>query len=67
MLDRVESFKKVDRSKDCPTAWRVFEKPIRNGQRKIKDLIRSRPTGRKPARQGEGVELELRKKIEKWS
>ena len=42
MPDRGESFRKVDRSKDRPRARLGFVKPIRNGLKKIKNLIESR-------------------------
>ena len=34
MPDRVESFREVDCSENCPRAWHDFVKPIRNGQKK---------------------------------
>lgn len=40
--DRVESFRKVDRSKNCPRAWFGFVEPIPNGLRKKENLIDSR-------------------------
>ena len=42
MPDRIESFQKVDRSKNRPRARLGFVKPIRNGLRKIQNLIESR-------------------------
>ena len=44
MPDRVKSFGKVNRSEDRPRARFGFVKPIRDGLRKIKNLIWSRPS-----------------------
>ena len=44
MPDRVESFRKVDSSKNRPRAKLEFVKSIRNGLRKLKHLIESRPS-----------------------
>ena len=41
--NRVESFEKVDSSKNRPRARLGFVKPIRDGLRNIKNLIKSRP------------------------
>ena len=39
MPDRVKSFREIDSREDCPRAWPGFVKPIRNGLRKIQNLI----------------------------
>ena len=43
MPDRVESFREIDSSEDRPRAWPGFVKPIRNGRKKIQNLIECRP------------------------
>ena len=43
MPDSVECFGEVDRSKNRPRARPGFVKPIQNGLRKIKNLIKSGP------------------------
>ena len=42
--DRVKSFGEVDSSKSRPRARLGFDKTIRNGLRKIHNLIKSRPS-----------------------
>ena len=42
--DRVKSFREVVCSENRPRAWPRFPKPIRNRLRKIKNVIRSRPS-----------------------
>ena len=42
MPDRVESFGEVDSDKNRLRAWLEFDKPIRNGLRKTKNLIQSK-------------------------
>ena len=37
MPDRVESFREIDSSKNCPRARLGFVKPVRNGLKKIKN------------------------------
>ena len=44
MPDRVESFGKIDISKNCPKTQHGFGTLIRNRLRKIKNLIKSRPS-----------------------
>ena len=45
MPDRVlESFGKIDSSKNRPRVRLGFGKPIRNGLRKVQNLIKSRPS-----------------------
>ena len=39
MADRVKSFREVDSRQDCPRARPGFVKPIRNGLRKVQNLI----------------------------
>ena len=39
MPDRVKSFREINSRQDHPKAWPGLVKPIRNGQRKIKNLI----------------------------
>ena len=39
MPDRVESFGEIDSRENCPRARPGFVKPIRNGLRKIQNLI----------------------------
>ena len=44
MLDRVKSFREIDSREDRPRARPGFVKPIRNGLRKVQNLIECRPT-----------------------
>ena len=44
MPDRVKSFRKINSREDCPRARPGFVKPIRNGLRKIQNLIECRPS-----------------------
>ena len=44
MPDRVKSFREIDSRQDCPRARHGFVKPIRNGLRKVQNLIECRPT-----------------------
>ena len=44
MLDKVESFQAVDSSKYRPRTSLEFVKSIQNGLRKIKNLIKSKPS-----------------------
>ena len=39
MLDRVKSFREIDSGQDRPRARPGFVKPIRNGLRKVQNLI----------------------------
>ena len=43
MPDRVESFTEIDSRENCPRARSGFVKPIRNGLRKVQNLIKCRP------------------------
>ena len=53
MPDRVETFRKVDRIENHPRARLGFVKPIRNGLRKVQNLMERDGPGRKPAWRGE--------------
>ena len=44
MPDRVKSFREIDSRQDCPRARPGFVKPIRNGLRKVQNLIKCRPS-----------------------
>ena len=44
MPDRVKSFREIDSRQDCPRAQPGFVKPIRNGLRKVQNLIECRPS-----------------------
>ena len=44
MPDRVKSFGEIDSRQDRPRARPGFVKPIRNGLRKIRNLIKCRPS-----------------------
>ena len=43
MPDRVKSFREIDSRQDRPRARPGFVKPIRNGLRKVQNLIECRP------------------------
>ena len=62
MPNRVVSFREVDRSKNRPKAKVEFVKPIRNGLRKIKNLIKSRLSRAKQTWREERMELDSRNK-----
>ena len=44
MPNRVKSFREIDSRQDRPRARPGFVKPIRNGLRKVQNLIECRPT-----------------------
>ena len=44
MPDRVKSFTEIDSRQDRPRARPGFVKPIRNGLRKVQNLIKCRPS-----------------------
>ena len=44
MPDRVKSFREIDSGKNRSRARPEFVKPIRNGLRKVQNLIECRPT-----------------------
>ena len=53
MPDRVNSFREINSRKDHSRAWPGFAKPIRNGLRKVQNLIHSRQIvkgGNRPGR-----------------
>ena len=52
MPDRVKSFREIDSRYDCPRARPGFVKPIRNGLRKVQNLIECRPSRAKTALAG---------------
>ena len=49
MPDRVKSFREIDSRENRPRARPGFVKPIRNGLRKVQNLIKSRHPGRELA------------------
>ena len=57
MPDRIKSFREIDGRQDRPRARPGFVKPIRNGLRNEKNLIKCRPSW-----WGEKMELDSRKK-----
>ena len=59
MPDRVESLREVNRSKNRPNSWLRFVKLIRDGLRKIKNLIESRPFRAKTGLAGRENELKI--------
>ena len=61
MPDRVESFREIDSRENYPRARPGFVKPIRNGLRKVQNLIKSRPS-RAETRREERMQLDSRKK-----
>ena len=63
MPDRVKSFREINSSEDRPRARLVFVEPIRDGLRKIKNLIQSRPSRAETGLAGgKRMELDSRKK-----
>ena len=62
MPDRVKSFGEIDSRQDRPRARPGFVKPIRNGLRKVQNLIKCRPSRAKTGLTGERMELDFRKK-----
>ena len=44
MPDRIKSFREIDSGKDRSRARSGFVKPIRNGLRKVQNLIKCRPS-----------------------
>ena len=44
MPDRVKSFREIDSRENSPRARPGFVKPIRNGLRKVQNLIKCRPS-----------------------
>ena len=62
MPDRVESFREINSRQDRPRARPRFVKPIRNGLRKVQNLIECRPFSAETGLGGERMELDFRKK-----
>ena len=63
MPDRVKSFGEIDSRQDCPRARPGFVKPIRNGLRKVQNLIKCRPSRAEIGlAESERMELDSRKK-----
>ena len=52
MPDRVISFGEIDSREDRPRAWPGLVKPIRNGLRKVQNLIKCRPSGAETGQAG---------------
>ena len=61
MPDRVESFRESNSSEDRPRARPGFVKPIRNGLRKVQNLIESRPSRAETGLAGRENETRLHK------
>ena len=63
MPDRVKSFREIDSRENCPRSRPGFVKPIRNGLRKVQNLIECRPTRAETGlAERERMELDSRKK-----
>ena len=62
MSDRVKSFRETNSREDCPRARPGFVKPIRNGLRKIQNLIESRPSRVETGLAAERMKLDSKKK-----
>ena len=62
MPDRVKSFREIDSRQDRPTARPGFVKPIRNGLRKVQNLIECRPTRAETGVAGRENGIRLKKK-----
>ena len=62
MPDRVERFREINSRQDRPRARPGFVKPIRNGLRKVQNLIKCRPSRAETGLRGEKMELDYRKK-----
>ena len=62
MPDRVKSFGEIDSRQYRPRVQPGFVKPIRNGLRKIQNLIECRPSRAETGQAGERMELDSRKK-----
>ena len=61
MPDRVESSREIDSRENRPRSRPGFVKPIRNGLRKVQNLIKCRPS-RAETRREERMQLDSRKK-----
>ena len=62
MPDRVESFREIDSRQNRPRARPGFVKPIRNGLRKVQNLIKCRPSRAETGLAGERIKLDSKKK-----
>ena len=62
MPDRVQSFGEIDSRQDRPRARPGFVKPIRNGLRKVQNLIECRPTRAETGLAGRENGIRLQKK-----
>ena len=61
MPDRFESFREINSKMDRPRARPGFVKPIEDGLRKIKNLIKSRPWRTETGLAGRENEIRLQK------
>ena len=61
MPDKVERFRKIDSREDRPRALPGFVKPIRNGLRKIQNLIECKPTRAETGLAGRENRIRLQK------
>ena len=61
MPDRVKSFREIDSRQDRPRARPGFVKPIRNGLRKIQNLIECRPSRAETGQAGRENGIRFRK------
>ena len=61
MPDRVKSFGEIDSRQDRPITPPGFVKPIRNGLRKIQNLIKCRPSRAETGLAGRKNEIRLQK------
>ena len=62
MPDRVKSFREIDSRENHPRARHGFVKPIRNGLRKVQNLIESRPSRAETGLAGRENGIRLQKK-----
>ena len=65
MPDRVKSFREIDSREDRPGARPGFVKPIRNGLRKVQNLIKCRPSKAETGLTGRKNEIRFQK--EEWT
>ena len=61
MPDRVKSFREIDSRQDRPRARPGFVKPIRNGLRKVQNLIKCRPSRAESGLTGRENEIRFQK------
>ena len=65
MPDRVKSYREIDNRQDRPRIRSGFVKPIRNGLRKVQNLINCRPSRAETGLTGrERMELDSRKRVD---